>query len=119
VEVALARSLGKALHTARKLRGLSLARAAKPADISPAYLDKLEQDKVHAPSPHILHQLADVLGVNYDDLMRLAGYVVSSPGSVDSGQSALASALASDLTDDEIVELTKYLAWYRSQQRNG
>jgi hypothetical protein len=31
---------------------------------------------VTAPSPHVLHRLAEQLGVEYLDLMRLAGYVV-------------------------------------------
>ncbi len=115
----MAKTLGQVLRAARKLRGLSLARAAGPAGISPAYLDKLEQDQVSEPSPHILYKVAGVLKVKYEDLMRLVGYVVSSRENPDTGRSVLANALASDdLTDEEIAELAKYLSWYRSQRKS-
>jgi transcriptional regulator with XRE-family HTH domain len=113
----MARTLGQALRAARKVRGLSLARVAGPAKITAAYVDKLEQDRVQEPSPHILYKLAVELRVRYEDLMRLAGYVVPASKQADPGRSVLATALDSEeLTDDELTELAKYLSWYRSQR---
>jgi HTH-type transcriptional regulator, competence development regulator len=112
-----AASLGTQLHEVRKLKNLSLKAAADPAGISAAYLQKLERDEVKQPSPHVLYGLAGALGVPYEKLMELAGYVVPAadrekvkPGSV------LAYALSGeDLTEDEAEELARYLRWYRNE----
>src|SRR3954470_24255373 len=94
-----AMELGRTLKSVREMRGQSLKAVAEPAEISPAYLVKLEKGDVATPSPHILFRLAQVLGVEYLELMRLAGYVVPEAGERRSG--ALAQALSSqNLTDD-------------------
>jgi len=100
------------------VRGLSLVDAARAAGISAAYLSRLESDSVKKPSPHVLHQLSEALGVPYAELMRLSGYRL--PGQPD-GQSfgTVSAALFADLTDDERDELIAYLAWYRARRRSG
>jgi len=109
--------LGKRLMDVRKLRGRSLRQAAKSADISASYLQKLERGEVKNPSPNVLSDLAKELDVPYSQLMRLAGYVVPTgqKSRVPEG-SLMTHALSSeDLTEDEAGELAKYLAWYRQQ----
>jgi HTH-type transcriptional regulator, competence development regulator len=101
------------------MRGWSLRDTAAKADISPAYLQKLESGQVQSPSPNVLYGLADKLKVPYSDLMKLAGYVVprDARGRKALGGSMLAHALSSeDLTEEEAEALGKYLAWFRSQQ---
>jgi transcriptional regulator with XRE-family HTH domain len=91
---------------------------ARAADISPAYLNRLENDAVKRPSPHVLNQLGRALGVPYAELMRLCGYPV--PGDVEvSPAAAVEASLFADLTDDEREELLEYLAWYRARQRTA
>ena len=98
----------------RRLRGWSLRDVAEKAEISPAYLQKLEKGQVQGPSPHVLHSLAEQLRVPYSNLMGLAGYVV--PGDVGKAD-ALSFALSSEeLVADETNAVVRYLAWYRSQQ---
>ncbi len=112
-----AASLGAQLHEVRRLKEKSLKAVAEPAGISAAYLQKLERDEVKRPSPHVLHALAEVLGVPYMTLMEAAGYVVPvadekkvKPGSV------LAHALSSEnITDEEAEALARYLRWYRNE----
>ena len=114
----MAPSIGTLLKRARDVRQLSAADAARAADISPAYLNKLENDVVKRPSPQVLHQLGRVLGVPYAELMRLCGYPV--PGEPAADPAAVVSAsLFADLTDDEREELLEYLAWYRARRRPG
>jgi transcriptional regulator with XRE-family HTH domain len=112
--------LGDRLRQVRKLRGWSLREAAERADISPAYLQKLERGHVQGPSPHVLHSLAEQLRMPYSTLMELAGYVVPSESRDREALpdiNPLAYALSSeDLSDDEAAALAQYLAWYRSQQ---
>jgi HTH-type transcriptional regulator, competence development regulator len=108
--------LGEALKAARELRGKSLKAVAEPAEISSAYLLKLERGEVASPSPHVLHRLAQQLGLDYRDLMRLAGYVV--PDSKPQRAGALAQALsAQNLTEDEARAVAAFLKTYRSTGR--
>lgn len=115
-----AEELGARLRQVRAMRGWSLRDTAEKADISPAYLQKLESGRVQSPSPHMLHSLATELRVPYSTLMELAGYVF--PAGTEAHEtlpntSPLAYALSSeDLSDDEAEALAQYLAWYRSQQ---
>jgi transcriptional regulator with XRE-family HTH domain len=113
----LARSLGAVLKQARAVRGLSAGDAARAAAISAAYLSKLENDAVKRPSPPVLHQLSEALGLPYAELMRLSGYPL--PGEADRKPAdTVTAALFADLTDDERDELLEYLAWYRARRRS-
>src|SRR6476659_1973295 len=112
-------SFGVVLRQAREVRALSGIDAARAAGISAAYLSRLESDAVKKPSPHVLHQLSEALGVPYAELMRLSGYRLPDGGDQQAtGKSAVAAALFADLTDDERDELLEYLAWYRSRRRS-
>ena len=114
----MAVSFGGFLRQAREVRELSSSDAARGAGISAAYLSKLENDAVKKPSPHVLHQLSEVLAIPYAELMRLSGYPVPETGDADAGPS-VGAALFADLTDDEREELLEYLAWYRFRRRSG
>ena len=114
----LARSFGAVLRQAREVRELSAVDAARSAGISTAYLSKLENDAVKKPSPHVLHQLSEALGVPYAELMRLSGYRVPDESDADAAPT-VSAALFADLTDDERDELLEYLAWYRARRRSG
>ena len=68
------------------------------------------------PSPLVLYQLSEALGIAYADLMRLCGYLV--PGDRDdSATTSVGAALFSDITDEERDELLEYLAWFRARRR--
>jgi HTH-type transcriptional regulator, competence development regulator len=108
-----AKELGTTLKAVRDMLGKSLKAIAEPSGISAAYLMKLEKGDVTAPSPHILHRLAEALGVEYVELMRLAGYVV--PESEGPRSNALAQALSSqDLTEEEARAVAAFLELLRS-----
>ena len=47
-----------------------MKRAADPAKISPTYLQKLERDEVHEPSPHVLYRLGEQLDLPYRVIAR-------------------------------------------------
>jgi HTH-type transcriptional regulator, competence development regulator len=112
----LASSFGAVLKLAREVRELSTGDAARAAGISAAYLSRLESDAVKRPSPPVLHQLSEALGIPYAELMRLSGYRV--PGDEDTEASAtVGAALFGGLTVDEREELLEYLAWYRARRR--
>jgi transcriptional regulator with XRE-family HTH domain len=109
--------MGGTLRQARAVRELSVVDAARAAAISPAYLSRLEGDAVKKPSPHVLHQLSEALGVPYEELMRLSGYRLA--GETDHRTVRTVSAALCDvLSDDEREELVEYLAWYRARRRS-
>ncbi len=110
-------ALGQRLRRARGKRPLTEVAAA--AAISTAYLQKLEAGAVQQPSPNILHQLAEVLNIDYASLMRLAGYVVPSDraGSRRPRNELRYALNSEELTDEEAHELAEYLDWYRERRR--
>jgi HTH-type transcriptional regulator, competence development regulator len=114
--------LADALRAARAMKGLSLKSVADPAEISATYLQKLERAEVQDPSPHVLHRLSEQLGLDYGDVMRMAGYVVPSARRRTTAARAsggpISHALSSEpLTEEEAVAVADYLAYIR--QRGG
>jgi len=119
-ETTTAQQLGGRLRQVRDLKQQPLTAVAVAAGISPAYLQKLEAGGVKQPSPNVLLQLAKALGMDYGELMRLAGYVVPNDALVASKRrrNELTHALSSEeLTEEEANELAKYLEWYRTRAR--
>jgi cytoskeletal protein RodZ len=111
-------SLGGRLRQARELRRLSISAVAKEAEISTAYLQKLEVDDVRKPSPNVLYSLSEVLGIDYAELMRLAGYMVPNHGQSRRRRNELTHAFSSEeLNEDEAEILAEYLLWYRTRQQ--
>jgi transcriptional regulator with XRE-family HTH domain len=112
--------LGRRLREVRERRGRSLADVAAAAEISPAYLQKLEAGGVKQPSPNVVYKLADALDLDYSELMSLAGYVAPATPRARKRRNELTYALSSEpLTDDEAQELALYLDWYRDRKRRG
>ena len=108
--------LGDQLRAIRQVRGLSLKAVAEPAQISTAYLQKLEGGDVRQPSPHVLHRLGEVLEVPYSTLMELAGYVVPEKGGVLAGTTFDHALSSADLSDDERKAVAAFIAHLRDQR---
>jgi transcriptional regulator with XRE-family HTH domain len=68
---------GSILRDGREGLALSLHDVAERAGCSPAYVHKLEMNRVRTPSPRVLAGLAEALGLSYPMLMRAAGYETS------------------------------------------
>lgn len=109
--------LGGRLREVRKIKGLSFKAVADPAEISIAYLQKLEAGDVQQPSPHVLHRLAHVLDVPYATLMQLAGYVLPETDGVLAGSTFDHALSSSDLTDEERKAVAAYIALLRQQRQ--
>ncbi len=113
-------SLGRLLKDVREARRLSLREVERRKKISNAYLSQLENDVIEKPSPHILHKLADLYGVDYNYLMQKAGYFVSptssNPGHKHGSRSFALSAMK-DLSPGEEEALLEYLAFLRTRRR--
>ena len=107
--------LGTYLKKIRKQRNLTLRAVEERTGISNAYLSQLENNKISFPSPKFLDKLAMLYDLSYEQLMKLAGYPVSS-----GKEQALAFRLESsfeDLTQDEKTKVQEYIQFLRSQRR--
>ena len=112
----MTKPLGDRLHEVRKIKGMSFKSVADPAEISVAYLQKLESGDVQQPSPHVLHRLSQVLDIPYATLMDLAGYVVPESDGVLAGNTFDHALNSSDLTDEERKAVAAYIGLLRQQR---
>lgn len=113
------RNLGLFLRKARDDKGMSLraVEAATDKEVSNAYLSQLESGNIKKPSPHILFALSEALTVEYDELMRRAGYLTSAKKTDETSKHGSAATFAiENLSSDEEAELLKYLKFIRTQK---
>ena len=113
------KELGEELRAVRKLKRLSRDAVARPAKISAAYLQKIEEGAVKNPSPRVLHRVAEVLTISYSNLMELAGYHM--PGAEEGAQSTKISPLRQalqyeDLTDEELRAVAAFVTYLKEQR---
>jgi transcriptional regulator with XRE-family HTH domain len=66
---------GEYLKSLRKRRGFSIRKLAHNAGVSNSYLSQIETGQRGIPSPWILRKLARPLKVEYEELLRAAGYL--------------------------------------------
>lgn len=78
-----AKTLGAYLRKARTAAGMTLRQVEAQTGISNAYLSQLENGQVDNPSPQYLEKLANVYKIDYEELLRVAGYLREEPASRD------------------------------------
>lgn len=116
-------SLGSYLRRLRAVRGLTLRQVAARSGVSNPYLCQLELDRVKHPAPRFLRALADCYGVEYLELMRLAGHPVE-PAPDGAGRPPVTFVGAERLTPEEQDEVQGLITWLlrrreRAQQADG
>jgi transcriptional regulator with XRE-family HTH domain len=113
-------TLGKYLSSIREDRGLSLrdVEQATKKVVSNAYLSQIENDQIKAPSPNILHALAEAYGVSYEQLMERAGFVTPTRSRGDAQRHGRVPTFAGhNLTNAEEAALVEYLSFMRSRKK--
>ena len=112
-------TLGQYLASIRTDRRLTLRQVEEATDrrVSNAYLSQIENDKIQKPSPNILHSLAEIYGISFENLMDKAGYLMS-PTARGEGErhTRVATFSEHDLTPQEESELVRYLQFLRSRK---
>lgn len=112
-------TLGQYLASVRRARNLTLRQVeeATNKDVSNAYLSQIENDKIQKPSPNILHALATLYAIDYENLMERAGFITASKKATDRhGAAATFSEL--NLSQGEEAQLLHYLNYIRTQKGN-
>lgn len=108
-------SLGKTLKDLRENSKLTLRTVEDISGISNAYLSQLENDKIKKPAADILHKLADVYKVDFNDLLSLAGILSKeSTANKSFGEYVFSKK---NLTEEEEKELIRYLQFIRQRKK--
>jgi transcriptional regulator with XRE-family HTH domain len=114
-------TLGQFLASIREDRQLSQRDVEKATNkiVSNAYLSQIENDQIKRPSPNILHALAELYAVSYENLMERAGFVAPtrSRSTAEQRHGRVATFAEHNLTGEEEAELIKFLGYLRSRKK--
>ncbi|TAJ39010.1 MAG: XRE family transcriptional regulator [Reyranella sp.] len=114
------KTLGQYLASIRKDRRMTLRQVeeATAKEVSNAYLSQIENDNVQQPSPNVLHALAQVYAIDYEQLMEMAGHILPSKSrSSEQRHGRVATFAEHNLTPEEEVTLMDYLEFIRRKKR--
>jgi transcriptional regulator with XRE-family HTH domain len=114
--------LGPYLASIREDRRMTLRRVeeATENEVSNAYLSQIEKGKIKKPDPNLLHRLAEIYGISYENLMVRAGYVVASTTRGDSQRHGRIATFAEHaLSKEEESELLDYLKFMRKRKKTS
>jgi HTH-type transcriptional regulator, competence development regulator len=92
--------------------GFSLRKFADAVGISPTFLSKVEVGEFAPPSPENIQKMAELLGVDADELLALAGKVDPALSNIIKEQPKamadfLRTAKDTNMSDDELRKLTE------------
>lgn len=109
--------LGTYVREKRIEKGLSIRRLAELADISHTEVKRIEDGIRKQTSPQILRSIAYALGVPYEDLMAVAGYIDEPVADSNGGTVASGIKDTDDLSQDEIEQVNQYIAFLKSRRK--
>ena len=113
-------TLGQYLASIRTDRKMTLRDVEEAANkkVSNAYLSQIENDKIRKPSPNILHSLAEIYAISFENLMAKAGYLMPvTRRDADQRHGRVPTFAEYHLTDNEESELLRYLQFIRSRKQ--
>jgi len=113
-------TLGQYLASIRTDRKMTLREVEEASSkrVSNAYLSQIENDRIGRPSPNVLHSLAEVYAISFENLMDKAGYLMpSTQRTEEERHSRVATFAEHHLTPEEESELTQYLQFIRSRKQ--
>jgi len=107
--------LGGFLKSIRKSRGFSLRDVERLTEgaISNGYLSQLENGGIDKPSAVMLHRLAATYKLDYQDIMKRAGFLTDA----DEPLNRVATSVLGELTSQEEDQLLAFLGFLRSQKK--
>lgn len=99
-------SLGEYIHTQRTVKNLSVRKLAELANVSHTEIHRIENGERKHPSPLVLKSIAAALNVDFEDMMKIAGYIEDKPYI---RNSSIILSLIEDLNEQEIQEVQDFI----------
>src|ERR1017187_7552855 len=97
----MATALGQKLAQARAEKGWSLREAERRTGIHNAHLSQIETGGIERPAPNVLWALAEVYGLDLQELLRLAGHVEAAASATPRSVVGAALRTMGDLTPEQ------------------
>jgi transcriptional regulator with XRE-family HTH domain len=112
-------SLAQVLADARHDLGLTLREVERRTGIRNAHLSQIETGTIARPEMALLWELSVAYGLDFAELLTLAGYEAAGEGSAgERGRMTVALRALRELTPDEQAEALRYIAELR-RRREG
>lgn len=114
-------TLASYMKSKREVQGMSIRRLAERAAISHTEIKRIEDGTRKQPSPKILKAISEALNVPYNDIMVAAGYLNEAksedlPIMMTASQSKSSALDIAELTESELEDLKRYIAFIKSQR---
>jgi HTH-type transcriptional regulator, competence development regulator len=115
------RKLGEYLASIRVDRKMSLREVEEATNkqVSNAYLSQIENNKIKKPSPNILHALAELYAISFENLMDMAGYISGTKRADTERHGRIATFAEHNLTAEEETEMLQYFEFMRNRKKPG
>lgn len=107
-------ALGKRLAEARGQKGWSLRDAERKTGIHNAHIVQIETGKIDRPEPSLLYGFAEAYGLDFQELLRLAGHI--RPGTNRQVASTALRAIGR-LTPREQTDVFRQIARFEERRR--
>ena len=109
--------LGQLLKKERVKRGWSLREVERRTEIANAHLSQIETGIIERPDVGVLYRLANLYGIEWVRIMKIAGHV-EPKGARKSGRSLAGAALhaVGDFTPAEEQELLRFMEELRKRR---
>ena len=101
-------TLATLVASARATKGLTLRQVEAETGIKNAHLSQIESGKIKRPSTAILYGLSSCLDLDYHQLLRASGRIVSASSSDVSPDLHGLAAYRGKLTVDQLAELERF-----------
>ncbi|TCS95883.1 helix-turn-helix domain-containing protein [Hazenella coriacea] len=106
--------LGKYIADQRMAKNLSKRKLAELAKISHTEIHRLENGERKHPSPFVLKSIALALNLNFNDIMKVAGYL---DDDVSTSTSPIWLSEIDDLSEEELDEVRDFIDFLRNKRK--
>jgi transcriptional regulator with XRE-family HTH domain len=117
-EVTMPKALGRKLAKARNDKEWTLREVERRTGIQNAHLSQIETGAIERPAPNVLWALAEVYGLDYNDLLRLAGHVEVAARATPGAMVGQALRTMGDLTPEQQKQVLDYIKKIRTKARS-
>ncbi|WP_337090212.1 helix-turn-helix transcriptional regulator [Leuconostoc pseudomesenteroides] len=115
---------GASIKRIREEKGYTVRQVALWADVSPAYLSRVENAHREIPTPKTLYKIAKGLRISNAEILEYAG-IVDETKSVDNAKESIsprqlrvANHIDDNLTDEQLEEVNNFIEYLKQQHKD-